>query len=119
MRWVLSPNGGANWYTKAWDWAISVKLTDGTNPEGTISREQMVTMLYRFAVLQGKSVSKTTNLDGYTDATQVSDWAKDATAWAVANGLMTGRTLTTLVPQGTATRAETSALLQRFIENLR
>ena len=115
----VDTNGGANWYTKAWDWAISVKLTDGTNPEGTISREQMVTMLYRFAVLQGKSVSKTTSLDGYTDANQVSDWAKDATAWAVANGLMTGRTLTTLVPQGTATRAETSALLQRFIENLR
>ena len=115
----IDTTGGATWYSKAWEWAVSVELTDGTNPEGIITREQMVTMLYRYAKLQGKSVSKTVGLDGYTDAKQVSGWAADAAAWAVANGLMTGRTATTLVPDGTATRAETSALLQRFIENIR
>ncbi|MDR2357450.1 MAG: S-layer homology domain-containing protein, partial [Oscillospiraceae bacterium] len=57
------------------------------------------------------------NLSGYTDAGEISDWAQDAMAWAVSRGLITGRTATTLVPQGTATRAEAATMLKRYMEN--
>jgi hypothetical protein len=111
-------SGSATWYEKAAAWAVANGISDGTNLDANITREQMVTMLYRYAKLKGLNVSKTASLGAYSDADGVSSWATDAMAWAVANGLVTGRTLTTLAPDGTATRAEASAMLERFLENL-
>jgi hypothetical protein len=109
---------GATWYAKAWYWATDIGVTDGTNPTATITREQIITILYRYAKLTGKDTTESASLDAFEDAGEVSEWAREATAWGVAKGLLSGRTLTTLAPGGTATRAETAALLQRFIEKL-
>ncbi|MDR1590362.1 MAG: S-layer homology domain-containing protein, partial [Oscillospiraceae bacterium] len=115
--------GGATWYSKAIEWGIANGITDGTNPNGEITREQFATMLYRYAVQElrienGELRIANGDVSGYSDAGQISEWAYDAMAWANATGLITGRTETTLAPQGTATRAEAATILQRFIENL-
>lgn len=74
--------------------------------------EQFVTMLWRYAGEPASSYS----LDAYTDAASVSDWAATAMYWAVENGIITGVTDTTIVPQGSATRAQCAAMLMRFCE---
>ena len=70
----------------------------------------MVTMLWRYA---GEPES-TASLSAYTDADSVSDWAETAMRWAIDEGIITGMTDTTLVPQGTATRAQCAAIFMRF-----
>lgn len=106
--------GGANWYTKGMDWSVRTGVSDGTNPTGIISREQLVTMLYRYA--GAPKVSG--NLNQFTDAGSVSGWASDAMIWAVDKGIVTGTNSGTLNPSGSATRAETAAILMRFCEYL-
>ncbi|MDR1541527.1 MAG: Ig-like domain repeat protein [Clostridiales bacterium] len=105
----IDANGGATWYEKALNWGVSTGLTDGTNPNSPITREQLATLLYRYA----KSPSVGGNLAAFSD---VSDYAKDAMAWAVATGLLVGRTTATLAPKDDATRAEVAAILHRFFE---
>ena len=58
------------------------------------------------------------DLASYTDADAISDWALTAMRWANDERLITGRTITTLVPKGTATRAEVAAILMRFCQNV-
>ena len=67
----------------------------------------------------GYDVSEKADLSGYDDAKDISVWAMEALQWANEKGLITGRTDTTLVPKGNATRAEAAAILMRFIENLK
>jgi hypothetical protein len=111
------------WYTDAIAWASSNGIVNGVGddkfaPNAPITREQFATLLYRYAQWSDATASGTANLSAYTDADAVSEYARDAMAWAVANGLITGRTATTLAPQGTATRAEAATLLQRYLENV-
>ena len=87
----------------------------GTND--SITREQVATMLKRYSDWKKLDTSKTKELTSYTDAVQISSWALDAMKWANAEGLMTGRTTTTLSPKGETTRAEVAMLLMRFIED--
>ena len=101
---------GANWVETARAWAMSNGVSDGENANGNVTREQLATMLYRFA----GEPTVTGSLSAFTDA--VSDWAVDGMTWAVANGIVTGMTDTTIVPQGTATRAQAAAMLMRFVE---
>jgi len=70
----------------------------------------------RYAQWKGYDTSKRNDLGNYTDANKISSWALEAMKWANAEELITGRTTTTLVPEGATTRAEASALLMRFIE---
>ena len=63
-------------------------------------------------------ISATADLEAYTDARQISDYAEYAMEWANANGLITGRTADTLAPRGNATRAEAAEILMRFVENI-
>lgn len=86
-------------------------ISDGTNGDGEITREQLVTMLWRYA----DSPTYDGDTSGYSDASTISDWATDAMNWAVSIGLMTGRTETELAPEGTATRAEVSTLIMHFL----
>lgn len=109
----VDTNGGETWYSKGTDWAVSKGISDGTNPDAPISREQFVTMLYRYA---GQPAVAGNALGGFADGQAVSDWAIPAMEWAVATGLMTGRTDGTLDPTGTATRAEAAALLMRYCQ---
>jgi hypothetical protein len=115
--------GGDTWYSKAVDWGTENGLTDGTDMEGEITREQFATMLYRYSQWSSNEdgTSRTpspTNADitGFDDADDVSEWAREAMAWAVGGGLITGRTATALAPGGTATRAEAATLLRRYLE---
>lgn len=101
---------GADWVADAREWAMANGVSDGTDANGFVTREQFVTMLYRYA---GEPATAA-NLDGYTDGAGVSAWAVDAMAWAVEKGIITGVTDTTLAPRGTATRAQCAAMLMRF-----
>lgn len=101
---------GADWATDARAWAMTNGVSDGTDPNGLVTREQFVTMLWRFA---GEPAS-TYSLAKFTDNASVSDWAETAMAWAVENGIITGVTDTTIVPAGTATRAQCAAMLMRY-----
>ena len=74
----------------------------------------MVAILYRYTVKKGRDVSKMADLSRYNDESTVSDWAKQAMSWANAEGLMIGRTETTLNPLDTATRAEVAMILMRY-----
>ena len=103
---------GTSWAEAARAWAMESGVSDGTDPNGKITREQLVTMLWRFA---GEPESAQ-SLSGYTDASSVSDWATTAMAWAIEKGVITGMTATTLAPQATATRAQAAAILMRFAE---
>ena len=101
---------GTNWADQARDWAMAEGVSDGTDPNGLVTREQMVTMLWRYAGEPESSAS----LSAYTDADSVSDWAETAMRWAIDEGIITGMTDTTLAPQGTATRAQCAAIFMRF-----
>ena len=103
---------GASWQAEAKAWAMESGVSDGTDPNGLVTREQFATMLWRYA---GEPASAQ-SLSGYTDASSVSGWAGTAMAWAVEKGIVTGVTAATLVPQGTATRAQAAAMLMRFAQ---
>ena len=106
----VDTTGSDPWYAKGMEWAVSEGVSDGTNPEGTITREQLAVMLYRYA---GSPESSGTALD-YADADQISDWAYMAMHWAVSNGTLSGKGNDTLAPQGNATRAEVAQMLYNF-----
>ncbi len=107
-----STDGGATWYEKGMVWAKAQGVSDGTMPDASVTREQLVTMLYRYA----KSPSAKGSLTAFADGSDVSDWAVAAVTWAVEQGILTGKDGRRLDPQGTATRAEVAAILQRFVE---
>lgn len=102
--------GGDPWYEKGMAWAKENGISDGTAPDGAITREQLATMLWRYA---GSPVA-TGSLEGFTDGSQASDYAATALAWAVEKGILNGMSETTLAPQGTAIRAQVAAMLHRF-----
>ena len=109
---------GAAWATDARAWAMAEGVSDGTDPNGLVTREQFATMLYRYAVAKGYDVSigESTNILSYADFASISEYAIPAMQWACGSGIVTGVTDTTLVPQGTATRAQCAAMLMRFVE---
>ena len=109
--------GGSPWYAAAQAWAVSAGVSDGTEPNSAITREQLVTMLYRQAGSPAVGVAELARLGQFTDGESVSDWAEEAMAWAVSNGILTGDG-DMLKPQGSATRAQVAAILARFCENI-
>lgn len=111
------------WYTDAVAWAAANKIVEGYGnhtfgPNDDITREQMATILYRYAVYKGYDVSGLADLSSYTDAGSINSWALTAIRWANSEGLITGRTRTNLVPRGTASRAEAATILMRFCQNV-
>ncbi len=101
---------GNDWAEEARAWAMREGVSDGTNPNDYVTREQMVTMLWRYAGEKNGSAS----LIRYTDADKISSYAVEAMRWAIGNGIIEGMTSTTLEPQGTATRAQCAAIFMRF-----
>ena len=93
------------------DWAKANGVSDGTNPTVNITREQLVTMLYRYA----GSPKANGSLDSFSDAASVSSYAVNAMQWAVENGIVNGSN-GKLNPQDNATRAQVAAILMRFCE---
>ena len=110
------------WYREAVGWADAAGIAQGTSPttfspDAAVSREQMAVFFLRYAQYKGYDTTQTTDLSGYQDASQISGYARDAVAWAAEAGLLTGVSQDTLLPQGTATRAQTAAVLMRFCTN--
>ena len=110
--------GGSVWYEKGMNWAKANGVSDGTNPQVNITREQLAAMLYRYAQNKKYDVSGAKSLDGYTDAQSVSSYAVPALQWANAAGVVNGKSGSKLDPKGYATRAEVAAMLMRFCENV-
>lgn len=111
-----------SYYATAVAWAAKNGIVDGYNstrfgPNDAVTREQIATMLYRYAKWLGYSASGS-SLAGYSDASSVSSWAKDAMGWAVKNSVVTGVTATKLNPNSSATRAETAQMFMNFYEYL-
>lgn len=110
---------GGEWYAVAQQWAKANGVSDGTMPNGTITREQLAAMLYRYAVSKGMvKAPVTANLSIFADASSVSTYANEAMQWAVATGLINGMD-GKLNPQGSATRAQVATMLMRFAELLK
>ena len=108
----VDTEGGANWYAKAQEWATATGVSDGENPTGEVTREQLVTMLWRYA----GSPTYTADLSGYVDTADISSWAEQAMCWAVATGVIEGDENSALTPKASTTRAQAAAMLMRFIE---
>lgn len=105
-----STEGGTVWYEKGMNWAKNKGISDGSAPNANITREQLAAMLYRYA----GEPDGAADLSAYADAGSVSTYAEKAVQWCVKNGILTGKTSSTLAPKATATRAECAAMLQRF-----
>lgn len=106
------------WYADAVTWAANAGVVKGVekttfDPNGDITRQQLVTILFRYA--NGEVVEKNC-LAGYADANQVSEYAVDAMNWAVANGVVNGVSGNTLTPTATASRAQICAILMRYLQ---
>ena len=108
------------WYTNAVIWAAENGIVKGVNtttfaPNDQITREQIATILFRYA----KAEKVEGKLAGFPDAGEVSDYAADAMAWAVEQGLINGISesdgKTYLAPQETATRAQIAVILMRYL----
>ncbi len=104
---------GANWYANAQQWAIANGVSDGTDPNGEITREQLVTMLWRYIGEPDASAS----LNGFTDFGKVSSWSEVASRWAVENSVMNGMD-GALNPQGMTTRAQLAQFIMNFINTI-
>ena len=118
----FSDVAAGTWYTDAVAWAAENGIVNGTTdttfaPGEDITREQLVTVLYRYAESKGYDVSASADLTGYPDAGQVQDYAQPAMAWAVAEGIVEGVD-GNLNPAGNATRAQISTILMRFCEGV-
>ena len=105
---------GLTWYEGGMSWAVTHGISDGKNPDGYITREQLASMLYRYAGRPGVT-------DGelrFSDAGAISGYALEAMRWAVENGILSGYGDGTLAPGGKATRAQTAAILMRYVDFL-
>lgn len=112
-----------SYYTEALRWASSEGIVRGYTavqfaPDDYITREQLAAIIHRYADYKGydTSAGENTNILSYTDAESISEYAIPALQYAVGAGLIKGKTDTTVNPLDGATRAETAAILQRFIE---
>ncbi len=110
------------WYSNAINWAVGSGIyggfEDGTfRPNDEVTREQLATILYNFARAEAKDISSVGNVTSFVDGTSVSSWANTAMEWAVGTGIIGGKDGNQLDPQGTATRAEIAAMINRFATN--
>ena len=107
----VDTTGGATWYAKAQEWVTAKGISDGENPSAAITRQELVTMLYRLAGEPAVSGTITA-----PDAASVSTWATDAMTWAMNIGLVEGDENGAVTPTATATRAQAAALIMRYLE---
>ena len=107
----VETEGGDHWYSKAQDWAAAFGISDGSAPEAAITREQLITILHRYAGQPTVAEAR----KSFADSGDISPWAKEAMDWAVDAGILNGKPENRLEPGGVATRAEVSAMLMRFV----
>ena len=103
---------------EARSWAVDNGVSDGTFPGRAVSRQQLVTILYRYAARMGYKTSGAADLTRFPDHASVAAYARDAMSWSVANDIVGGTAQGTLNSTGTATRAQFAVILSRFCENI-
>ena len=108
-------------YTEPVIWAVNNGITTGLDathfaPGKSLTRQELVTFLYRFAKHMGYDVTKTTDLSAYTDAGKVQPYAVEPFQWAVASGVVNGTSATTLSPENTTTRAQICIMVTRLLQ---
>ena len=111
------------WYTNAVNWAASKGIVKGYSdtvfaPNDTVTREQLATILYRYAESKGYDVSAKGDLTTFADGAKTSSWAAEAMEWAVGSKLLSGKGGNVLDPTGTATRAEVAQIFMNFAQGL-
>lgn len=111
------------YYANAVIWAKQHNIVNGVDeinfaPDGEITREQLATVLYRYAKYKGENegAEESSKVSSYDDFSEISEYAISAIEWACRSGIITGRTTSTIAPKGTATRAEVATMIMRFIE---
>ena len=113
-----------NWYKNPINWAFEYEIVNGMTattfaPDETVTREQIATILYRYAKYDNANVSQKKSLSSFSDGKKVSSWAKEAMEWAYASGLINGNSINGTVlldPQGAATRAQIATILMRYVK---
>ncbi|MBQ7161231.1 MAG: S-layer homology domain-containing protein [Clostridia bacterium] len=109
------------WFSKPIQWAFTNGYAAGLGngkfgPGESVTRQQMAQFLYNYSVKKGFKVDGLIDLSGYIDADKIAKWARSAMEWAVGNGLISGVTKSTLVPKGTATRAQVAVIVKNYAE---
>ncbi len=118
---VFTDVGEDTWYADAVAWGYENEIVKGMSdtqfaPDESVTREQMVTFLYRYAKYVGVDVSASedASISDYTDADSISAYASDSMLWAIENGIINGMGDNTLEPLGTATRAQVAKVIMLF-----
>ncbi len=111
----VDTSGGSTWSEKGMAWAVANGISDGSDPTGRISREQLVTMLYRYA--GSPSVNSSQSLP-FQDAGAVSGYAQNAVRWAVSQGILNGYNDGSLNPGGDTTRAQAATIFMQYAQYL-
>ena len=112
---------GGKWYSDAVNWAATEGIVKGVGgsrfaPDDNVSREQIAAILHRYAIASGEDAkANTAVLNSFGDSTAVHAWAADGMAWAVGEGILTGKPGNLLAPTESATRAEVAVMLMRFL----
>lgn len=124
MLWVVlarmddantNASSGEAWYQAGLDWAVKNGISDGTNPNNNITREQFASMLYRYAENAGEDITAdTSELNKFIDTINIASYALEPLAWAVENGIVSGTSSDTISPAGNATRAQVATMLMRY-----
>ena len=111
------------YYAEAVSWAAANQLMIGYSnglfgPEDIITREQLATVLYRYAKFAGYNTSKRRDLVEFNDVDEISGFALEAMYWTVGTDIILGNAAQELLPQGKASRAELATMLMRFDQNV-
>ena len=118
---AFSDVAAGRWFSRPIAWASETGLVNGVGqgrfaPEEPVSREQLVTILWRYTAAQGGDTTASAELSAFADANTVSSYARSAMAWAVGAGLVNGTSATQLSPRSGASRAQVAAILMRYIQ---
>ena len=111
------------YYYKAVAWASNNNIVSGYDektfaPDDTATREQLATIMYRYASYKKYDISKETELDKYIDKDQISEYAIPSIKWANANGIISGTSAETISPKDDVQRCQVAAILKRFCNNI-
>ena len=116
------------WYTGAIEWAYKNGFAAGVGADSSgkplfgfdspVSREQLAQFIYNYTERKGGNVSAKADLSAYSDAAKISEWAKTAVSWAVASGLISGTSASTVSPRSTATRAQVALIIMNYVEKI-
>lgn len=109
------------YYADAVVWAYKEKITDGVTetmfaPNHVVTREQMVTLLARYATTLGITVEAKGSLEQFVDGDSVMNFAVESMTWAVDNGIIDGVKVDLLKPQGSSTRGQLATMIVRFVK---